>query len=170
MAENTDNKNLERKSVGSELIIPIAALLFTIYYFYTIINAPWTAQVAAFLVGSVLIVLVLLFSVKCIRSLRTGEGALNFDTLINPKSFLPKRLGLLVLTIAYIFVVPTLGFTITTFLFLSMAMLILSGWQKRRIIFSLSAILSLGGYLLFILVFKTRFPAGPFETLMKGFF
>jgi len=170
MAENSDNGNVERESVGSELIIPIAALLFTIYYFYTIINAPWTAQVAAFLVGSVLIVLVGLFLVKCILSLRRGEGVLNFDTLIKPKSFLLKRLGLFVLTVAYIFVVPTLGFTITTFLFLCMAMLLLSGGRKRRIIFSLSATLSLCGYILFILAFKTRFPAGPFEILMKDIF
>ena len=61
MAEDTGNKNLERKSIGSELIIPVAALLFTIYYFYTIIDAPWTAQVAAFIVGSILIVLIMFF-------------------------------------------------------------------------------------------------------------
>lgn len=170
MADNTDNENLQRKSIGSELIIPVAALLFTFYYFYTIIDAPWTAQVAAFLVGSILIVLIMFFLVKCIRLIRTGEGTLNFDTVIKPKSFLIKRIGLLGLTIAYIFVVSTLGFTITTFLFLFMAMLLLSGGHKKRFIFSLSVILALGGYLLFILAFKTRFPAGPFETLMKGFF
>jgi hypothetical protein len=31
----------------------------------------------------------------------------------------------------------------------------------------LCAVLSIGGYLLFILAFETRFPAGPFEMLMK---
>jgi len=170
MAENSDNENVERKSIGSELIIPVTALLFTIYYFYTIIDAPWSAQVAAFIVGSVLIVLIILFTIKCIRWMGTGEGAFNFDTLMKPKSFVIKRIGLLALTIVYIFVVATLGFTITTFLFLSMAMLLLSEGHKKGMIFSLSAILSLGGYLLFILAFKTRFPAGPFETLMKGFF
>ena len=103
MEENTGSQDLKRESVGSDLIIPIAALIFTIYYFYTIINAPWTAQVAAFLVGSILIILVVLFLVKCIRLLNTGEGALNFDTLIRPKSYLTKRLGLLGLTIAYNF-------------------------------------------------------------------
>jgi hypothetical protein len=161
---------MAQRSLGSELIIPVAALLFTIYYFYTIVDAPWTAQVAALIVGTVLIVLILLFFVKCIRWIKSGEGSLNFDTLIQPKSFVIKRIGLLGLTITYIFVVSTLGFTITTFLFLCTTMLLLSDGRKKRIIFTLSAILSLGGYLLFILAFKTRFPAGPFETLMKGFF
>jgi hypothetical protein len=170
MAENSDAKNLKRKSVGSDLIIPIAALLFTIYYFYTIMHTPWSAQVAAFLVGSVLILLVLLYAVRCVRLMKSGEGVFNFTTLTEPKSFLPKRLGLLVLTVAYNFVVPTLGFTITTFLFLFTSMLLLGGGKKKGLIIFLSIILSLSGYLLFIVVFKTRFPAGPFETLMKGFF
>ena len=96
MAENNAARDSEHKSVGSDLIIPVAALLFTLYYFYTIIDAPWTAQVAAFLVGSVLIILIVLFGVKSIRSLKKGEGALTFDTLIKPKAYVPKRLGLLV--------------------------------------------------------------------------
>ena len=143
MAENTTAQDSKRKSVGSDLVIPIAALAFTVYYFYTIINAPWTAQVAAFLVGAVLIVLILLFIVKCIRLLKTGEGAFNFDILAQPISFLPKRLGLLILTVAYNFIVPTLGFTITTFLFLNMAMLLLGGGKKKGFIFLLSTILRL---------------------------
>ncbi len=169
MAENADAPHAERKSIGSELIIPVAALFFTLYYFYTIWNAPWTAQVAAFIVGSILILLVVLILIKSVRALSTGEGAFDFSNLIRPKAYVPKRLSLLALTIAYIFIVPSLGFTITTFLFLSIAMLILSDWRKKRFIISLSAILSLGGYLLFIVAFKTRFPAGPFETFMKGF-
>ena len=169
----TDGKEAEgsvHTSVGSQLIIPIAAILFTIYYFYTIIDAPWTAQVAAFIVGSILILLVVLFGLKSVKIIRTGQGALDFDDLITPRSFVPKRLGLLSLTIVYIFIVPSLGFTITTFLFLAMATLLLSEGKNMSLILSLSAGLSLGGYLLFIVAFKTRFPAGPFETLMKALF
>lgn len=170
MAENADAQGSGKVSLGSELIIPVAALFFTIYYFFTIWHAPWTAQVAAFIVGDILLLLVALILIKSYRTYKVGEGELNFDNLIKPKSYVPKRLGLLALTIGYIFVVPSLGFTITTFLFLCMAMLLLSDFQKKRLIFALSATLSLGGYLLFIVAFKTRFPAGPFENFMKGFF
>ena len=72
----TDDKEAEgsvHTSVGSQLIIPIAAILFTIYYFYTIIDAPWTAQVAAFIVGSILILLVVLFGLKSVKIIRTGQ-------------------------------------------------------------------------------------------------
>ena len=170
MAENKEADASVHTSVGSQLIIPIAAVLFTVYYFYTIIDAPWTAQVAAFIVGSILITLVILFGIKSVKIVRTGQGVLNFDSLVTPRSYVPKRVGLLSLTIIYIFIVPSLGFTITTFLFLTMAMLLLSEGKNKRLILFLSAGLSLGGYLLFVVAFKTRFPAGPFETLMKAFF
>ncbi len=169
MAEKSETRDVEPKSLGSELIIPVAALLFTIYYFYTIWLSPWTAQVAAFIVGSVLVALIVLILIKSFISLRSGDGVMSFDTLVRPKSFVPKRLGLLALTIAYIFVVPTLGFTITTFFFLFMSMWLLSGGKNKKIIFALATALSVGGYLLFIVAFKTRFPAGPFETFMQGY-
>ncbi|MBT8359880.1 MAG: tripartite tricarboxylate transporter TctB family protein [Deltaproteobacteria bacterium] len=170
MTEKKKNIQTEIKSIGSELLLPVAALCFTIYYFSTIVDVPWTAQVSALIVGSILILLVILFIIKSVRALYTGSGAFNFDTLLEPRSFVGKRIALLGLTISYIFAVSTLGFTITTFFFLSLAMLLLGGRQKWRIIFFLSTILTLGGYLLFIVAFKTRFPSGPFEKLMEGLF
>jgi hypothetical protein len=46
-------------------------------------------------------------------------------------------------------------------------MLLLSGGRNKRFILILSGGLALGGYLLFILAFDTRFPDGPFEQLME---
>ena len=163
-------QDTKSKSIGSELIIPIVAFLFTVYYFFTIIDAPWTAQVAAFIVGALLIIFVIAFIVRSIKLIKSEGGSLSFEDLIIPKNLVSKRLRILGLTIAFIFTVPYLGFTITTFLFLSVAMMVLSNFQNKRFIILLSAALSLGGYLLFILAFETRFPAGPFETFMKGFF
>ena len=168
--EKIQIQDKKSKSVGSELIIPIVAFFFTIYYFFTILNAPWTAQVAAFIVGSLLIIFVIAFIVRSTKIIKTGGGSLSFEDLIAPKNLVSKRLQILGLTIAFIFTVPYLGFTITTFLFLSVAMMVLSNFQNKRFIILLSAGLSLGGYLLFILAFETRFPAGPFESLMKGLF
>jgi hypothetical protein len=163
-------QDTESRSIGSELIIPIIGFFFTIYYFYTIIDAPWTAQVAAFIVGALLIIFIIIFIIRSVKSINMGHGSLSFKNLIKPKALVPKRLIILGLTIAFIFIVPHLGFTITTFLFLAIAMMVLNNFQNKRFIIFLSATLSVGGYLLFIVAFDTRFPAGPFEIFMKGFF
>lgn len=170
MAEQRDASKAEKKPIGGELIIPVAALLFTFYYFFTIIDVPWTAQVSAFFVGSILVVLVVLYLIRAVGMLRRGEANLSMTTLISPADLIPKRLKLLVLTIGYIALVRFLGFTITTFLFLLLSMFVLGDGKRKGLIFVIALIMSLGGYLLFIVAFKTRFPVGPFETLMKSLF
>ena len=157
----------EKQAIGGDLVIPVAGLLFTLYYFSTIINSPWTAQVSAFLIGAILILLIVIFFVKSALAVRAGEADLRLDHLVEPRSFLPKRLILLALTIAYVYLIQWGGFTLTSFAFLSLAMLLLSGGRNKRLIFVLSAVLALTGYLLFILAFETRFPEGPFELLME---
>lgn len=168
MSEEKNPGARQRKPVGGELVIPVLAFCFTLYYFWTIIDVPWSAQVSAFFVGTILIVLLVIFFVKTAKQFRDGEVSLEIGPLFEPRSYIPKRLALLGLTIGFIFFVQYLGFTITVFLFLSSAMLLLSNGRKKVFILSLSAILSIAGWALFIWAFNTRFPAGPFENMMKG--
>ena len=168
MNDETGSGKPEKKPIGGELVIPVAAFFFTLYYFWTIIDVPWTAQVSAFFVGSVLIVLLILFGYRCYGQIRRGEASLNIGPLFEPRDYIPKRLALLGLTLGFIFFVEFLGFTITVFIFLSGTMLLLSNGQRKGLIISLAAILSLAGWALFIWAFNTRFPAGPFENFMKG--
>lgn len=167
-ADNPREVVPERKHLGGELVIPVLALLFTLYYFWTIIDVPWAAQVSALFVGTILIVLLIIFFVRSGLQLRRGEADLRIHALIEPMWFLPKRLGLLGLTIGYVVLIRWLGFTLTTFVFLLLAMLLLNSGRRLGLIVLLSAACSFGGYLLFVVAFQTRFPAGPFEILMKG--
>ncbi len=168
MNDQPTSESREKRHAGGELVIPVAALLFTIYYFATIIDVPWTAQVSALFVGSILIVLIAVFVVKTMKAVRAGEADLGMQALIQPVAFIPKRLILFAITFGFILFVEHLGFTITAFLFLSTAMMVLGDGQKKGLIVMVSAILSLAGWALFIWAFETRFPAGPFENLMKS--
>ena len=160
----------KKKGVGAELIIPLAALLFTLYYFWTIWKSPWTAQVSAFFIGTILILLVVVFVLKTSIALYRHEANLGIGELLAPRSLLPVRVTLLLLTIGYVIVVKWGGFTLTTWGFLFGAMLILNRGRRKRLILMLSAALALSGYLLFIVAFETRFPRGPFETFMRSVF
>jgi hypothetical protein len=123
--------------------------------------------VSAFFIGAVLILLIVIFFVKSALAVRAGEADLRLVHLVEPRSFLSKRLILVAMTIAYVHLIQWGGFTLTSFVFLSLAMLLLSGGRNKRLIFVLAAVLALTGYLLFILAFETRFADGPFELLVE---
>jgi hypothetical protein len=170
MTDQEEKEKPERRSAGGELILPIGAFLFTLYYFYTIIDVPRIAQVSALFVGIILIFLIILLGIRIGREVKAGTADLRIGRLVEPKSFIPKRLALLGLTLGFIFFVEWLGFTLTVFAFLSLAILLLSEGKRKGLAFGLSALLAFGGYLLFIVAFKTRFPSGPFEQLMEKLF
>ncbi len=170
MDEQAGQGRREKKAIGGELIIPVAALVFTVSYLTTIIDVPWTAQVSAFFVGSILILLLLIFFIRTALSLGRGEVSLRVGEIVEPVLFVPRRIVLLALTIGYVLLIQWAGFTITTFVFILLAMLVLNEGRNKGLIFILSAVFSIGGWLLFIVAFETRFPAGPFEQLMKGLF
>ena len=162
-----DSAAPEQTSVGGELIIPIAGLLFTIYYFTTITDSPWTAQVSAYFVGAILTLLIGIFLVKTFIAVSSGKADLGLGPLIAPKAFVPKRLILFALTLAYCYLVQFGGFTLTTFAFMTAGMIVLTDGGNKRFIAALCAILAIGGWALFIYAFDTRFPDGPFEQLME---
>lgn len=170
MHQNTERRSRARRTVGGELIIPVAAVAFTLYYFTTIWDSPWEAQVNAFFVGSILIVLVALLLVKLGRALLAGEANLRLGGLIEPVGVAPRRLTVLLLAIGYVAAIDWLGFTLTTFVFLAAAMLVLNTGRRPGFVLALAAALSLGGYLLFMVAFQTRFPSGPFEWLLGAAF
>ena len=167
MTENTDPATSEKKHIGAELIIPAAALAFTIYYFSTIIDSPWTAQVSAFLIGAVLITLIVILIVRSAVAVIGGKADLGMEELVAPRALIPKRVGLFALTLGFIFFVQWGGFTLTVFIFLCFAMLLLTGARRVKLVLLLSLGLSVGGYLLFILAFDTRYPDGPIEHLLQ---
>ena len=157
-----------RRAAAGELIIPVVAILFTLYYFSTIVDSPWTAQVSAFFVGAILILLVLLFFGRTALAARRGEVAIRFPHLWPPPVVSVRRGLLMALTLGYVVLIEWGGFTLTTFVFLAAAMLLLSGGAKAKLIVPLAAAVSLLGYALFMVTFETRFPVGPFERLMDS--
>jgi hypothetical protein len=156
------------RQLGGELVIPVLAVGFTLYYFSTIWNSPWTAQVSAFLVGGVLLLVCALFFVRAAQMLARGEGSLGAANLVGMDDIRSGRLGLFVCTLGFCWFIDDLGFTLATFLFLALSMGILSRGRNLPLIAGVSALMALGGWALFIWAFDTRFPRGVFEEVMAG--
>lgn len=158
----------EKRQIGGDLIIPVLALVFTLYYISTVIDSPWTAQLNAFMVGSVLLLLVLLFFGFAAREVLQGRASLGASDLFAPYDILPKRLGFMVISLGYLIVMPWLGFTLTTFLFMAGSMMLLGG-ARRPVAYIVAAVVMAAVALgVFIVLFQKRFPKGPVEYLLQA--
>ncbi len=157
------------KNVLPDLIIPVMALAFAIYYLTTITEVPWIAQASAVLVSGLLLLAILAFAVRTIARLRSGTEVIRFDGLATDHVVDMKRVGLLALAVAYVWFIEDLGFTISTVVFLFLAIILLSSvanWKNAALV---AVSCSLIGYFVFIFVFETRFPKGPVETFLAPY-
>lgn len=167
----SDNKPNERdgnapKNILPDLIIPVMALAFSIYYLTTITEVPWTAQASAVLVSGLLILSIVVYGIRTIWRVRTGVEVVNLQGLGLDRANDLKRAGLLALSIAYVWFIGDLGFTIATSAFLFLAIVLLSSlgnWKNAAVV---AICCSLIGYLVFIFIFETRFPKGPVENFL----
>lgn len=163
-----DNQNRAPRHLGADLVIPVLAVVFTLYFFSTIWNSPWTAQVSAFALGGILLLVCLLFFIRVAGQYRRGEGGFTFANLVNYEDIRTGRLALLLTTLGFCWFIDDLGFTLTAFLFLWTSMAALGRFRRLGLVTVLSALMSLGGWAVFIWAFDTRFPRGWFETFMQA--
>jgi len=160
------------RNILPDCIIPALALVFTVYYLTTITEVPWISQASAIIVSALLSLSIFAFVIRSVWRIRRQQETLEFEgTLHALLGFMPisiKRIALLLLAIAYVWFIDSLGFTLTTFIFIFSAILLLSSrynW-KNALMVSLSS--SVIGYIVFIYFFKTRFPQGLIENWLKS--
>lgn len=170
MADTTPSRDTEPRPIGAQLIIPTAAIIFTVYYFSTILNSPWTAQVSAFFVGTILLILAIGFVAKQAYDVRRGRATFGLGDLATHADVTSGRAAIFALTLFYIYVIQWGGFTITTFFYLFICIAILNRARRLGLAALVSFVMVITGYLLFIVAFDTRFPRGPFEILMQKVF
>lgn len=169
MEEESAPNRKTKKARGDELIFPIMALAFAVYYIFTIWDLTWEAQINGVLIGTILIGLILAFLVKTGVEWFKGKISLRFEEFITGGSLQLKRGGVLLLAVSYVFFMQWLGFTLTTFLFLIASMMVL-GVRSRPMLLGISFTLSAMGYIFFVVLLDTRFPPGPFERLIERLF
>ncbi len=155
------------KNVLPELIIPGLALIFAIYYLTTITEVPWIAQASAVLVSGLLLLSIFAFAIRTAYRLNAGTELISWRGLIPDRILLLKRIVLLCLMIAYVWFLEDLGFTLSTFFFLVLAIMLLSSLANWKKAVGIALAASVIGYIVFIFVFETRFPKGPIERTIE---
>ena len=164
----SQKSRMSRNSIGGQLVIPAASVALALYYFTTIIDSPWTAQVSAFMIGSILIALCMALFVRIALQVKRKQADLRMTELFTTEDLTNGRVALFAFTFGYIVLINWAGFTITTFCFLFLSMVVLNNGQRKLVSALIAGVMSLSGWGLFILAFDTRFPRGPFENLMEA--
>lgn len=153
-----------RPALGAELVIPLLAVGLTTYFLYSVSGVEWEAKANGVIVGSMLLLLVGVQVVRLIVTFARGRSEAGFAPLLQPREALPKRIGMLVVTIAFVASVKWLGLALGLFGALVAALLVMGVRGKRVPIVAFSVALACS--LLFTVALDSGLPQGPVENLV----
>jgi Tripartite tricarboxylate transporter TctB family len=136
-----------------------------VYFFFSIADLAWEAKANGILIGSVLALLIAVLAGRTAIEVAKGRADLSLRPLLEPRDALGKRIGLVLLTVAFIAAMPWLGLTLALFLGL-VAALYLMGVRKRSHLIWVPLAVAASAYLLFIAALNSDFPHGPVEDLL----
>src|SRR3546814_16791621 len=98
MDEKHEEKRHYRKGIGGDLILPLMAAAYAVYYLYTVADFPWEAQMMGTFIAIVIWLLVGIMLVRTGLKLHRGEATLRATGLTRPQSKLLLRSAFIGLT------------------------------------------------------------------------
>ena len=154
-----------KKPLGADLVIPALALGFAVYFFISIADLAWEAKANGVVIGGVLIALVTLQAIRIALDVAKRRADLSFSPLWEPREALGKRVGMVLITIAFIGTLNWLGLTLGLLLALFAALWIMGSRGKTLVIVPLAV--AGAAYLLFVVLLQSDIPHGPIERLLS---
>lgn len=152
--------------LGADLVIPLLALGFALYFFWSITDLAWEAKANGVVIGVALIALVVIQVARIALAVAQGRGDLRTDPLWQPRDVLLKRIGMVAVTVAFILLLQTLGLTLS--LFASMAAALwLMGVRRPSLVLGIAFAVAAAAYVLFIAVLDAGFPHGLIEKILS---
>jgi hypothetical protein len=171
MSEDVSQTLRQRRKaqLGADLIIPVLAAGFTLYYLISSFNLVWEARANGTVVGVTLLALIAIQVARVVIQLRSGAGSLGMGEFSRWTPVQGQRLMLIAALIVFVATIPWLGTTLGLFAIMIAAMLIL-GVRSPATLLGVAVGVSATVYLLFIVVLGARFPAGPIENGLAPLF
>ena len=152
--------------LGADLVIPLLALGFALYFFWSITDLAWEAKANGVVIGVALVALVVVQIARIALAVAQGRGDLRTDPLWQPRDVLLKRIGMVAVTVAFILLLQTLGLTLS--LFASMAAALwLMGVRRPSLVLGIAFAVAAAAYVLFIAVLDAGFPHGLIEKILS---
>jgi hypothetical protein len=156
----------EKASLGADLVIPLLALGFAIYFFWSITDLAWEAKANGVVIGVALITLVVVQVARIAWEVGQGRADLRTGLLWEPRDVLLKRLGMVAITVAFILLLQVLGLTLSLFAAM-VAALALMGVRRLPVLLGIAFGVAAAAYLLFIALLDAGFPHGLIEKILS---
>jgi hypothetical protein len=154
-----------KQPLGADLIVPALALAFAGYFFFSIADLAWEAKANGVVIGAILVLLILIQVIRIGVRVRRGEADLRTDPVWQPVEVLPKRAGMVLITIIFIATLDWLGVTLGLLLGLFAALWTM-GVRNRKALVLVPLIVAATVYLLFVVALQSDIPHGPVEQMM----
>ncbi len=155
----------KRVALGAELVIPVLALAFAIYFLVSTSDLEWEAKANGVIIGGLLLLLLAVQFVRSAIAFARGRASLSFAPLLQPADALRKRIGMLAVTIALVATVPWLGLGLGLFLSLA-ASLVLMGVRGIGHALLVAFAVALTTTLLFTVALDSGLPRGPIDNFL----
>lgn len=157
----------KRPGVLPELIIPVGAIGFALYYLSTVWALPFQAKVVGIYVAAAIGLLSLVLFARFAREVFRGTKTLGFAGFFSDAANEGRRWGVLAATCLFIALMPVLGFVVSLFLFVFACVLIVGGLERVRAGLIISASLTAIAFAIFIVFVKVRFPLSGVDTFLR---
>lgn len=152
--------------LGADLVIPLLALGFAAYFFWSIADLAWEAKANGVVIGAALVVLVLVQIAAIAVQVAKGAADLSTAPLWQPPEVLAKRVGMVLVTVAFIAALPVLGLTLALAIAMAAALLVM-GARRLGTVLWISLTVAAAACILFIVILDAAFPHGPIEKLFR---
>ena len=153
-----------------ELILPALAVGLALYYFRSVAGLPWIARAHGLVVGAAVLILTAALGGRLLLRMWQGTAAVSLSAMVERLGVRRAERWLLVVWMAgLIAVMPSLGFTVTVFLFVALSARTLGVRQWSHLV-GLGAVTACVGYLLFVAFLGVKLPVGPVDRWLGGLF
>jgi hypothetical protein len=166
MTADPEERGTDRPALGADLVIPLLAAAFTIYFLVSTASLTWEAKANGVVIGTVLLVLIAMQVVRIGVRVLSRDATLGLGEFGRRSPVQAKRLALVGLLALFVAVVPWLGTTLSLLLVMAASMWIL-GVRTPRTLVVVPILTAAAVYVLFIAFLETRLPHGVIENLIS---
>jgi hypothetical protein len=154
-------------ALGAYFIIPLLACALTLYFLISTAGLIWEARSTGTYIGGILLCLCAAQIIRLGLKVARGEASLSLGEVVEKSFYNRLRLGLLLLTVAFIALLPVLGTTLGLFLVL-IAMIRLMGVRSWRVLVAVAFITAATVHGLLIYLLGSQLPQGFLKPVFSS--